>query len=520
MSTEQITSNAYLTKDNILMLGAFATFGVSFIIFEYYIIRRKVNLNSAKGLPQNKVNHIAMESITSYHGCIYMDYNATTPIYHEVYESMLPYLSHFFGNPSSNHIYSKPCREAILQARINISNLFGVTNPNRFYITSCGTESDNRAIDIALHHFEKNKTTRAVNYPDIPHIITCVVEHPAILVYLKHLESLKQIKLSIIGVNNEGFVSVSSLVQALTPHTALVTIMHSNNEVGTIQPIREIAKCINEYNVKHNSNILFHSDGAQSVGKCQINLSKLGVDLFTIVGHKFGAPKGIAALYVKEGIILSPFLFGGGQEQGIRAGTENVAYLVGLGEACRLAHNDTDNMIVKLLALKQTFISGILKSFNKNEINNIRFNGPLRSNNPKELQSDLGVLKVMLDANDSINNNKGNNNNDFSLITEQLPNTISISFKGIQAYKLIDILGEKVACSAGSACHSDKIISSDGSTQSVISDVLKAMDIPCEYALGTLRISLGKYTTEKEIDTAIIEIVKAVKLLWSNDNKL
>lgn len=287
--------------------------------------------------------------LSEYKGCIYLDYNATTPVYPQVKDAILPYLQSKWGNPSSNHIYSKQCKIALYEARKAIASLLHANNidhiAENIIFTSCGSESDNRAIDIAINHFRtsvlalalepasptptpelkiKEKSNIIFNLPSLsdfpPHIISCVIEHPAILSYLKHLESKGTIQLTLVSVDSEGFVNISEIKESLTISTALVTIMHSNNEVGTIQPIKEISKLIYDFNMKENGQVLFHSDCAQSVGKVPIYVDDLGLDMLTIVGHKYGAPKGIAALYVKEGIRACPFIYGGSQEKGLRAG--------------------------------------------------------------------------------------------------------------------------------------------------------------------------------------------------------
>lgn len=221
--------------------------------------------------------------------CAYLDWNATSPIFPEVQQAMLPYTLTHFGNPSSPHIYGTVCAAAISTARSHVARMIR-SKPSNIIFTSCGSESDNRAIDIALYHYGTDPRGKSNSKPQV---ITCSIEHPAVLVYLQTLEKIGRIRLSIIEVDNEGFVHVNDIARELTKTTALVTIMHSNNEVGTIQPIRDIALVIKNFNLKNNVNILLHSDGAQSAGKVRLDVESLQVDLFTLVGHKFGAPKGI-----------------------------------------------------------------------------------------------------------------------------------------------------------------------------------------------------------------------------------
>ena len=260
-----------------------------------------------------------------YNNCIYLDYNATTPVYPEVSAKIIPFLTNCFGNPSSSHVFSEIAKSTLTAARISVGNLINSAKPEtEIFFTSCGTESDNRAIDIAIKHFYNSHSD---NINLLPEIITCAIEHPAVICYLRVLKIQGKINLKIIEVDSSGLVNVDLIRSSLTRQTALVTIMHSNNEVGTIQPLREIADAIKSFNKATNVHILLHSDAAQSVGKVCVDVQSSEIDLLTIVGHKYGAPKGVAALFVREGVRWDPIadstlpmLIGGGQERGARGG--------------------------------------------------------------------------------------------------------------------------------------------------------------------------------------------------------
>jgi hypothetical protein len=266
--------------------------------------------------------------LPEYKGCVYLDYNATTPVFPEATAAMIPYLTTSFGNPSSSHIFSAPCREALRTARSQVGALVNARDSSKeIYFTSCGTESDNRAVDIALHHFtqfkKKQLAERGVNMSvTLPHVVTCKTEHPAVICYLRILVLEQKIRMTVLPVDAEGFVSAEAVQKALTPNTALVTLMHSNNEVGTIHPLKEIAQAVRQYNqqMRGEACVLLHSDAAQSLGKVLVDVQSLDLDMLTIVGHKFGAPKGVAALYMRQGIEAPPMLVGGGQERGLRSG--------------------------------------------------------------------------------------------------------------------------------------------------------------------------------------------------------
>jgi cysteine desulfurase len=431
-----------------------------------------------------------------YGDCIYMDYNATTPIFPEVSNAMQPFTLNCFGNPSSVHAYGLPCRDAVANAREEVARLINCPVPSLIF-TSCGSESDNRAIDLAIAHYYSGRQRGGSNSGSpsksifggrskpVPHIISSTIEHPAIIVYLEHLEAIGSISLTLCGVDRSGKVDPVDVKGALKENTALVSIMHSNNEVGTIQPISDISTAINIHNEVNKAQVLLHTDAAQSIGKVSLDVVELGVDMLTVVGHKFGAPKGVAALYVRPGLPRVPLLFGGGQEGGMRAGTENVLLIVGLGEAARIARAESKQLTAHMLELKRHMVEMLRRFFqeeNGYDSDFLIFNGPVFSS---DVQSQHAL--------------------------EQLPNTISVAFKGVLVAKVMPTILNSVACSAGSACH-------EQSTS--ISPVLEAMNVPTEFALGTLRVSIGRHTTVKEAEEGISIICRAVELFVKSKKKV
>ena len=364
---------------------------------------------------------------------IYLDYNATTPIDPNVLQAMRPYFEEYFGNPSSSHIYGKATKEAVYRAREQTAKLIGA-QPSEILFTSGGTESNNHAIiGTAFAKMEKGK-----------HIITSQVEHPAVLDTVGYLERRFDFKVNYLPVDKYGMVNPSDVKNAIIPQTILITIMHANNEVGTINPIEEIGKIANE------SKISFHTDAAQSCGKVPVNVNQLNVDLLSIAGHKLYAPKGIGALYIRNGTILDKYIHGAGQEQGRRGGTENVAYVAGLGAACKIA---AENLIRYGKDIKA-----------------------LRDRLHRNISDGLGEDHVKLNGHPK----------------NRLPNTLNISISGVIGERLLARIPE-IAASKGSACHA-------GTTKP--SAVLLAMGIPNEQALGTLRLSLGRWSTSEEVDVA------------------
>jgi len=396
---------------------------------------------------------------------IYLDWNATTPIFAEVASAMEPYLWKHFGNPSSAHKLGRTCHEAVESARAEVSSLLGCDS-DEIVFTSCGTEADNWVIHSAIAS-KGGAKDRA-----LPHVVTTNIEHPAITECLVALSEKGLLTFTEVPVSaGEGLVSAREVVDSVRKETVLVTVMHSNNEVGSIQPVSDIARLLKEREGVDPwvSDVLFHTDAAQSVGKVALDAAAMPrLDLATVVGHKFGAPKGIGALFVKRGIRLEPFLRGGGQEGGRRAGTENILHIVGIGAAAALARREGPELRRHMQSLRDRLQARLCAAFDAED---------WRVNGPSE-----GSLR--------------------------LPNTLSISFKGLASYQVIRELSEEVACSAGAACHSDAGSSGDGAS---VSQVLMALDVPREFALGTLRLSVGRATTEQEVDDAADRLIGAIK---------
>jgi cysteine desulfurase len=361
---------------------------------------------------------------------IYLDFNATTPIAPEVAAGMNQALTEPFGNPSSEHWAGLAARQAVEKARAQVAALLHCS-PDEVVFTSGGSEANNHALKGAF--FAQRERGG--------HIITTQVEHPAVLNPCRFLERLGA-SVTYLSVDRFGRVDPEDVRQALTPHTILISVMHANNEVGTLQPISEIARIAREHGV------LFHTDAAQSVGKIPIRVHELGVDLLSLAGHKFYAPKGVGVLYVRKGVRLEPLIHGAGHESGRRAGTENILLDVALGAACELA---------------QSWVG----------VESIR---ELRDLFWELLQTRFGE-RVVLNGHP----------------TERLPNTLNVSFVGKIGSTILSGL-EGVAASTGSACHS-------GSVE--LSPVLKAMKVPPEIGTGAIRFSLGRTTTTEEIEQVV-----------------
>jgi cysteine desulfurase len=371
---------------------------------------------------------------------IYLDFNASTPIAPEVAEAMKPFLSRHFGNPSSLHWAGIPAKEAVEHARQQVADLLQCS-PGEIVFTSGGSESNNHAIK-GVFFAQQQKGN---------HIITTQIEHPAVINPCRFLERLGAV-VTYLGVDQYGRINSEEIEKAITAKTIFITVMHANNEVGTIQPIQEISKIAK----KHG--ILFHTDAAQSVGKIETKVDKLGVDLLSIAGHKLYAPKGVGALYIREGTPIEPLIHGAGHESGRRAGTENVLLVVGLGKACEIA-------------------KGYLSD---NKIRN------LRDHFWKLLQDNFGE-KVVLNGHPVLH----------------LPNTLNVSFVGKAGGELLSQL-DGVAASTGAACHS-------GSVE--LSSVLKAMGVSSGVGMGAIRFSLGRTTTIQELERVVYLLRNSIHFL-------
>ena len=388
--------------------------------------RRTASLDSRRQLD---------EAIRSPVRPIYLDYNASAPIAPEVVDAMRPFLEAHYGNPSSPHWAGTPARQAVENARGQVAALLGCAPPEVIF-TSGGTESNNHAIKGAFFALRHRGT----------HVITTQVEHPAVLQPCRFLEQLGA-HITHLPVDRTGRVDPEDVRKAITPRTILVSVMHANNEVGTLQPIAEIAR------ITRGHGVLLHTDAAQSAGKIPTRVDELGVDLLSMAGHKLYAPKGVGALYLREGVTLEPLLHGAGHESGRRAGTENVLLDVALGAASELAASELGSRPARLTQLREYFHAGLQRLFGAG----LHLNG-----HP----------------------------------TERLPNTLSVSFAGHLGSDVLEAL-EGVAASTGSACHSG---------QHRLSPVLQAMGVPETIGLGAVRFSLGRGTTTEELDRVLAQL--------------
>lgn len=374
---------------------------------------------------------------------IYFDNAATTKVKDEVFKEMVPYLTQEYGNPSSIYNIGRKAKKAIEEAREKVAKLIGA-DKNDIYFTSCGSESDNTALK-GIAYNNKNKGN---------HIITSKIEHHAILESCKQLEN-QGFEVTYINVNKDGIIDLEELRNAIKENTILISIMFANNEIGTIQPIEEIAKIAKE------KNIIFHTDAVQAVGNVPINVKDMDIDMLSLSGHKIYGPKGIGALYVKKGIEFTKFMNGGHQEKNKRAGTENVASIVGLGKACELSE----------IGLKQ----------------HIKHLEELRDYYNKEIQNRIEDVKIN------------------GTMEKRLPGNSNISFKGIDAGGLLLELDKKGICaSSGSACTSG---------EAKLSHVLTAIGLEQEYIQGALRITIGEFNTKAQIDYLVENLVEDVNKL-------
>lgn len=370
---------------------------------------------------------------------IYLDNSATTPIKSEVLQEMMPYLTTEYGNASSLYSVGRSAKRAIEKARNRVAELLNC-NHNEIYFTGGGSESDNIALKgFAYANKEKGN-----------HIITSKIEHPAILETCKTLER-QGFEVSYINVNEDGIIDVEELRKSIKSNTILISVMIANNEVGTIQPIEEIAK------IAHDNNIVFHTDAVQAIGNVQIDVEKMRIDMLSLSSHKINGPKGVGALYIKNGIEVEKFINGGHQEKDRRAGTENIAGIVGLGKATEIARKNMEKHIRNLSKVRDYYIKKVQK-----EIPNIRINGSMEN---------------------------------------RLPGNANISFKGVNASELIFKLDERGICvSSGSAC-------SSGNTNP--SHVLTAMNVPEVYLNSAIRTTFGDNNTFEQVDY-VVKILKQI----------
>ena len=363
---------------------------------------------------------------------IYLDYNATTPIAPSVLEAMQPFLTGHFGNPSSDHAMGRAVAEGIEDARTQVAGLLGCDR-EEIVFTCGGTESNNMALKGVMF---------SDHLPGDGHLIISSIEHPAIVEPARFLERLG-FDVTVVGCDSQGVVQPTEIERAIRKDTRLVSIMHANNEIGTIQPIKQIAE------ICHKRDIIVHSDAAQSVGKVRTLVDELNVDMLTVAGHKLYGPKGIGALFVRDGLSLEPFMHGASQESGMRAGTENAAYAVGLGQACQMASKCLEESSDRLSRLRDRLMDHLTRAIGSE----LLVNGQSAT---------------------------------------RLPNTLSVIFPGVNGHELLKRAPE-ICASTGSACHA-------GTDN--MSATSKSLGLTVEQARGTVRLSVGWSTAEEEIDRA------------------
>jgi cysteine desulfurase len=382
---------------------------------------------------------------------VYMDNNATTRVDPSVAEEMLPFFTDSYGNPSSMHVMGGMAQRAVSEAREKVAQLLNA-HPDEIVFTSCGTESDNAAIRGVLEA-----------WPEKRHLITTRVEHPAVWNQIPYLRQ-RGYRVTELRVDREGKLDLDQLRGALGDDTALVSIMFANNETGVVFPLAEIAEIVKARGIP------LHTDAVQAVGKLQVDLARLPVDLLSMSGHKIHAPKGIGVLYIRRGTRIAPFMIGGHQERGRRGGTENVPYIVGLGKAAELSREELSREPLRLRSLRDRLEQGILER----------------------------IPRVLINGKD----------------TQRLPNTLSCCFEYVEGESLLLLLSDLGICaSSGSACTS-------GSLEP--SHVLRAMGVPYTAAHGSIRFSLGRFNTEEEVDyvlehlPGIVERLRAISPFWNS----
>ncbi|MDR1953856.1 MAG: cysteine desulfurase NifS [Clostridiales Family XIII bacterium] len=376
---------------------------------------------------------------------VYLDYSATTPVKDEVLQEMIPYFTTKFGNPSSLYTVGQESKNAINLARERVAALIGA-EPREIFFTSSGTEADNWAvIETAMSKRNKGK-----------HVITTSIEHHALLHSAEHLKK-EGFEVTYLGVDKEGFVDPAELERAIRPDTTLISIMYANNEIGTVEPVAEIAKIAKAHG------IVFHTDAVQALGNVHIDVKALGADLMSISAHKIYGPKGIGALYIRKGLALPAHIYGGAQENNKRAGTENLTGIVGFGKAAELARENLTSHIEKITGLRNYFIERVLE-----KIEDVHVNGSLES---------------------------------------RLPGNANITFKYIEGEALLLLLDMKgVAVSTGSACSSASLTPSH---------VLEAIGVPVEQIHGSVRFTVGDFTSKEDLDYTVDVLTGAVEKLRS-----
>ncbi len=372
---------------------------------------------------------------------IYLDNNATTPVDPRVLDAMLPALRDGWGNPSSGHRRGRIAKEMVEAARAEVAACLGVL-PDEVVFTSGGSESDNWAVGGTV-------AARGGG-----HVVTSAVEHPAVLATARALERAGRIRLTVVGVDGSGRADPDEVVRALAPDTVLVSLMLANNEVGALQPVAEVAEACRRRGVP------VHTDAAQAVGKVPVDVGVLGVDMLTVAGHKAYAPKGVGVLVVRRGMTIEPMILGAGHERGLRAGTENVPGIVGLGAACEVVRRDLAGEALRLAALRDALEARLGEGF-----------PDLVRHGHRELR---------------------------------LPNTASVAFPGVDANALLAALADEVAASAGAACHTGAVHPSA---------VLTAMGVDAATAMATVRFSLGRFTTAAEVEAGARRVLAAVRTM-------